>query len=325
MSERWNIIAKLVTKEELTTAEKELLETSSEEFNTDYNVATSTQNKIDLYFQLKQFDTNRAWNKVNQQLNSKKQVRFTPVLLRIAAVFLLLVATSVLIWQVSKKEEQMVYTTLAGDSSHPEITLHDGTIVTLNQGSELKAPKLFKGNTREVELSGEAFFQVAKNAEKPFIINTGKVSVKVLGTSFNVNAYKDEALVEVMVKTGKVLFFENNTNNKNGGVLLLPGEQGLYSTASNTLEKSSQPNTNAFSWLTHEIKFELTSLNEVFSTLEHHYHIKINLDKSIDLNQPYNATFNKQEIDYILEVLAMTFDLKVIKNSYNNYSLMKTN
>ena len=91
-----------------------------------------------------------------------------------------------------------------------EYTLPDGSVVALNSNSKLVFPKQFNGDTREVTIEGEAFFDVKPNPEKPFIINAGKAQIKVVGTSFNVSAYPETETLEVVVKTGKVQVISKN-------------------------------------------------------------------------------------------------------------------
>jgi transmembrane sensor len=129
-----------------------------------------------------------------------------------------------------------------------EYILPDGSVVALNSNSKLVFPKQFKGDTREVTIEGEAFFDVKPNAEKPFIINAGNAQVKVVGTSFNVCAYPETETVEVVVETGKVQVISKNNEltARLNEVFLVPGEKGTL------FNKSS-----AF-WKNRKIKIRIT-------------------------------------------------------------------
>ena len=325
MSEQWNIIAKYLACEELSEEEKVILEKikSDDEQRKYLQQSAEVFEKTDLFYNLKKFDPDHAWGKIDSHLSQdKKRIITLPRLLRIAAVVLIVIATGLLVWQAAtpklKTEE---FATSQNDITNPEIILPDGTNVKLNHGSKLTYPEQFTGTTREVSLSGEAFFNVTHNAEKPFIIKINGASVKVLGTSFNVFAYNNKPIVEVIVKTGRVELnddVKSGTSNANK-VVLLPGEKGTLDKQKGILSKESSFDTNNLAWMTHEIKFKYTSLNEVFSTMEHTFNIRIVADKNVDRNLQLNATFNHQDPDYIMNVVAMTLNLHLKKEGNNKY------
>jgi len=156
-----------------------------------------------------------------------------------------------------------------------EYALPDGSFVTLNSNSKLVYPKHFKGNTREVTIYGEAFFDVKPNPEKPFIINAGNARVKVVGTSFNVSAYPETETVEVVVKTGKVQVTNKNAEALSDAnqVFLIPGEKGTLFNKSSILEKSQNSNLNYLAWKTRDFIFNDMPLNEVFQCLAKIFHV----------------------------------------------------
>jgi len=233
-----------------------------------------------------------------------------------------LVATTVTIWFLNTNHHEFKeFTTNQYDFSNPEIDLPDGSKVKLNHGSVLTYPNKFTGKFREVSLTGEAFFNVTRNPEKPFIIKTNGASIKVLGTSFNVYAYAESSTVEVIVKTGKVELHELGLSEKSEGgkILLLPGEQGTFNKQNRTIAKETTFNHNNLSWYTHEIEFKYTRLADVFQTLKRAYNLQITVDKKVDLNQELNATFSQQQPDYIMEVIALTQNLNLKKAGSNQY------
>jgi ferric-dicitrate binding protein FerR (iron transport regulator) len=194
-----------------------------------------------------------------------------------------------------------------------EYILPDGSVVALNSNSKLVFPKHFKGNTREVTIEGEAFFDVTPNPEKPFIINAGNAQVKVVGTSFNVSAYPETEAVEVVVKTGKVQVISRNQENISNlsAVLLIPGEKGTFDKRSSIVEKSENTNPNYLSWKTHDFIFEDVPLSEVFECLEKTYHVNIQVNNPELNDLKLNAQFNKKSIDFILNVVELTFNLEL--------------
>lgn len=318
MSEDWNKIGKHVLEEEkLASSEEEMP-------NINIKEAKETVRKIDTYFKLKKIDTDSAWNNLSLQLNDKKAIPLRIQLMRIAAVLLLLIAVGFITWNISDINNQISVKTAHKNIAYKEVILPDGTIVTLSRNSKLKYPKEFGKENRIVKLKGEAFFNVTPNAQKPFIIKTAKATVRVLGTSFNVCAYNKDEFVEVFVKTGKVEFSGSEIkNNSSQKIILLPGEKGTLCKSTNSLSKTETENNNSLAWMTHEIEFSYTHLDDVVSTLEHTYGVNIELNPTVDKSLPINATFNKQNLDYIIEIIAQTHNLKVEKENAEKYILTK--
>jgi transmembrane sensor len=327
--EYWDIIAKYLTHEELSAEEKEEFDQllADEEFNEILSQSSEVVKKSDLFFNLKKYNTDKAWEKVNGQLTPKrKNILQIPWVYRVAAIFLLLFTTSVVVWRLGiNKQEFCEVTTTQYDLSNPVVELPDGTKVKLNHGSKLTYPEEFSGETREVSLTGEAFFNVTPNPGRPFIIKTNDASIKVLGTSFNVYAYNESSTVEVIVKTGKVELFKPDLSEKAavGKVLLLPGEKGTFDKLNKTVAKEATYSPNNLSWFTHEIEFKYTRLSDVFQTLKRAYNLQITIEEGVDLGQELNATFSQQQPDYIMEVIAMTQNLKLKKQANNQYIIQK--
>lgn len=321
--ENWDIIAKHLTDETLSKEELAYIDEaqSNEELKKLIEESASALKDVNWFYELNKFNTDNAWNKINNQVGKSNKIFFMPKrLLQIAAVLIFLIATSVIIWQKMGSNNYIKFDTAQTDISQPQITLPDGTNVILNHGSEITYPKKFKGHNRMVSLQGEAFFDVTPNKEMPFIIRTEKAVVKVLGTSFNVYAYENKNTVEVTVKTGRVELI-NDISKTEGSekIMLLPGDKGTFNKTTGLLDKLSAKNLNSFSWITHEIVFELATLKEVISTLENIYSISFDMEKQVDLEQIITASFNKQNPDYILDVVALTLSLEIINTGENAY------
>jgi len=329
-TEYWDIIAKELANEELNVEEQAILESlkSDNEMKKIIDESAEVFEKSESYYNLKKFDADVAWAKVDQQLNSGRKKINLNTLLRVAAILLMIITTGIAIWNLgSKKHALHEFATSQYDLSIPEIVLPDGTKVILNHSSTILFPDEFTGKTREVTLSGEAFFEVTSNPEMPFIIKTGSASVKVLGTSFNVYAYNDVATVEVIVKTGKVELHENilSDNSKSSNVLLLAGEMGVFNKHSCEIRKEGTFNSNNLSWMTHEIVFNYSQLNDVVNTLRRAYNLQIEVDPSVDPDLKLSATFTQQKPEYIMEVIAMTLNLTLEKTSSNCFLIKNSN
>lgn len=180
------------------------------------------------------------------------------------------------------------------------ITLPDGTTICLNAGSRLKYPDKFKENTREVTLTGEAFFKVAHDSSKPFIIHSGKIKTTVLGTSFNVKAYTEDKSVKITVVSGKVGVVP--TTSRHPAVLLTSNMQMVYNKTSQTLltEKIDDA-SSVISWQQGKLQYHNTPLFDVLADVQRKYNVEIRADKNL-LNCTLYADFNNMPLEKVLKL-----------------------
>lgn len=209
-----------------------------------------------------------------------------------AAIAVLLVAG----WWIFMREtgsKTLEFST--ADNQSRSITLPDQSKIVLNENSTLAYT--FDGQTRQVELSGEAFFDVEKDPKHPFVIHSGEVETKVLGTSFNIRAYPDEAKVKVSVKTGRVEVRKVQKSQPEAAptLVLLPGNTGVYSSENAALEKAPDIATeDVDAWQQGTVVFAGgTTLAEVIPAVEKLYDIKIQADASILSSTIYGARFSR--------------------------------
>ncbi len=282
--------------------------------------------KADTFYKAKRFDSETAWNNVFSKINptrqtviQRKKARKEAILrfYKYAAVIVIAILLGSVGYYIGFKNQiTVVYGELVSANNQVvnEYILPDGSLVALNSNSKLTFPKHFKKDVREVTILGEAFFDVKPNPEKPFIINAGNAQVKVLGTSFNVNAYPESETVEVVVKTGKVQVISINqefqTKIRNE-ILLVPGEKGTLFTKSNLLEKTENTNPNYLAWKTHDLIFNEVPLSEVIQCLENVYHVNIKISEPELNNMLLKAHFDKKPIDFVLDVVRLTFNLEL--------------
>ncbi|UPZ17791.1 FecR family protein [Flavobacterium humidisoli] len=214
----------------------------------------------------------------------------------IAASLVFLIGLSVFFYQTSNAVESKQFAVKLGE--HAKIKLSDGTQIWLNAGSVLKYPKEFKGDTREVYLSGEAFFEVAKDKKHPFIIHTNKMDTKVLGTSFNVQAYPDQTTQEVSVATGRVNVKSTVTEEN---VYVTPGQKVVFKSQDNKLQAFKDVPVNAISlWRKNIMVFEETPLSEVVATINRNYNVSIEV-KNKNLNAlKISAYFKELPADQVI-------------------------
>lgn len=322
----WELLAKYISNE---TNSHENLKVESWLNTSDKNCEELEKIKLmlketDVYFKNKKFNSNAAWNNVHSKIQSTHPERLQHKKIRKEAIskfykYAAILMVTLLLGSVTYIGFKNQLSPLSSQSVSAEnqvvnhYVLPDGTVVTLNRNSTLHFPKHFNKSVREVTIAGEAFFDVKPNANKPFIINAGDVQVKVLGTSFNVCAYPETETVEVVVETGKVQLTRKTADaeNKNREVFLLPGEKGTLFRKSQTFNKSVNTNPNIISWKTHDLVFNEVPLSEVIQCLKKVYNINIQV-KEPELNDlVLTAHFDKKPVDFILNVVRLTFNLEL--------------
>ncbi|GAA3767738.1 FecR family protein [Flavobacterium ginsengiterrae] len=218
----------------------------------------------------------------------------------VAASVIFLIGLSVFFYRsVQSFTETKEYATRLGQRA--KVTLSDGTQIWLNAGSNLKYPNEFKGDIREVYLTGEAFFDVAKDKKHPFIIHTNKMDTKVLGTSFNVQAYPDQTTQEVSVLTGRVNVKSTVTEEN---VYVTLGQKVVFKSKSNKLQAFKDIPVNTISlWRKNIMVFEETPLPEVIATINRNYNVAIEI-KNKNLNTlKINGYFKELSADQVVALV----------------------
>ena len=200
------------------------------------------------------------------------------------------------------------------------VTLADGTKVWLNGNSQLSYPASFTGEQRSVQLTGEAFFEVTKNPNQPFIITTNKTKITVLGTSFNVRAITAENATEVVVKTGSVRF-ENSDGNQQ--VELTANEKGIYDATNNTIEEAVERDMNDVAWQSGKLVFKNIPLKEVIEDLNRQFEVTIKV-LNTDLNTCEYTSLEKTSdgIAAILQSIAKEFEMTVKSTGNTTFELI---
>ena len=179
-------------------------------------------------------------------------------------------------------------------------------MIWLNKQTTVRFPATFDGKERRVFLLGEAFFKVARDEKRPFIVEAQGTMTRVLGTSFNIKTDKDKASIAVF--TGKVSFSEKE--DAANSALLIKGEQARFDHTNHLLTKYRIGDSNLLAWKTGILVFNNTTLPEVAKVLSGYYHKQI----AIDIPDPelfsLSASFEKQSLKEVLEVISMTLDLR---------------
>ena len=254
-----------------------------------------------------------------QSFNNRKQffIRFR----KVAAIFILgfLIPTMYFILLNPQKENKKVIYLKESLSNEKirKMTLPDGTAVWLMSGSTITYPSDFSGNkTRNVEITGEAFFNVAKDSLHPFILNLGEVGLKVVGTSFNVMNYEDEDRVNVVLKTGKVDMFKGKYNPYDNFVHLAPGQLITYKKGGPEFQVRNVDVVKYTSWINGTLLFHNDRFEEVLKKLGKWYNISIEVKNQGISDFLFTATIKNENLDQIVDLLKYSTPFK--------YSIYKT-
>ncbi len=192
-----------------------------------------------------------------------------------------------------------------------QLELSDGTVVHLNSGSSLRYPVNFlEGKNREVFLNGEAYFKVTEDEAHPFIINTQQVNVRVLGTEFNVSSYNDDEHVNTVLVSGSVELYEGSEANIDNALQLTPTQKGTWNKAEKTFGVE-QVDTNLYTaWVDGRLVFRDTPFKTIRKKLERHYNVTINNNNKLLDENTFNAVFDIETIEEVLEVFDRNFGIK---------------
>ncbi|GET25601.1 FecR family protein [Prolixibacter sp. NT017] len=186
-----------------------------------------------------------------------------------------------------------------------QFSLPDGTIGWLNGGSVIKYPVRF-GAKRNVTLSGEAYFDVARNPNSPFVIDANKIKVKVLGTAFDVISYKNDSIAEVIVARGKVEVTAKDHKLKE---ILLPSDRLALNTVSNTYIKSTVNVLDYISWKSGKLIFMNDRFDEVIRKLSRFYNVDFEVNDNVNKNQLFRAVLENENLDEILRYMKLTMGI----------------
>jgi transmembrane sensor len=255
-------------------------------------------------------DLDQEWDKFHNRIKMKTiqpEAKPSTHWLKMAAAILVLVVSGMVINYFLYKNDIQYNTT----ASIVSIQLPDSSTVVLNSRSSLLHKPSFGEESRIVELDGEAYFNVRADSKKPFIIETTKGNIEVVGTSFSVSSYDSLASVEVSVETGIVTFHVPDAGQT---VKLTPGQKAVYDKTKNELSTTTYGNPNEFSWGTKRIVFQEATLEEVVATINKTYHVNMTLDQPVSSACVVTVSFENQDLDAVLRVLETTLNITITRN-----------
>lgn len=264
------------------------------------------------------------WNRIQESahINEEREQPFWRAWYIRAAVVLVVLSAG---WFFVDREEEPQQSVIVADAgpdfvkqinnsgSAKTIILSDGTSIILQPQSVLEYPETFEAGKREVFLTGQAFFEVVRDAERPFLVQAGDIVTRVLGTSFTVRNVEDEKNVVVKVETGKVSVFmaseigKPTPQNKNiQGVVLTPNQQVVYERGEMKMTKSLVENPTVLIPLAkHEFEFVDAPIKDVFAAIEEAYGVEIVFDEEALSSCYLNASLTDVPLYEKLKLICM--------------------
>jgi ferric-dicitrate binding protein FerR (iron transport regulator) len=244
-----------------------------------------------------------SWVKVEHGIKIH-QLQWIKTALKYAAIIVLAFIAGNLLRPSLPSDKEIRYSEITvpfGQMS--QIKLSDGTKIWLNSGTTLRYPEQFAEKSRSVSIVGEAYFEVAKMAHKPFNVNTTELNIEVLGTSFNLSAYKDDAATLVTLVEGKVAVHDNTGKTI---AQLIPGQMAVKNKQSNTLDISNVETSFYAAWIAGKIYFDDEPLDQIAVKLERWFNVEITFaDEKLKSHKFTGTILKNKPVDQIMQALEL--------------------
>lgn len=234
----------------------------------------------------------------------------------IAAVILLFIIGGYGVWEIKpylQPETYFAFEAPYGEKSKMELS--DGTVVWLNAGSTLKYSNRFNAANREVELDGEAYFEVTKHNGATFIVKTGSYDVQVKGTKFNVTAYSDDSFVTTTLLEGAV-----DLLYKGQAIGMSPGESVRLDRVSNKFTRNKVNAVQAKAWSENRIEYDAITLKELVTKLSRQYNVNITLESGKNESKEFRVSIrNGETIGEVLNAISEIIPIKIERKENDIY------
>ncbi|MBN2273519.1 MAG: DUF4974 domain-containing protein [Bacteroidales bacterium] len=238
-----------------------------------------------------------------RKLNTAFRTRYR-IALAVAASLLFIVALATLQFMNTNHVFQKTITEgIAPLGQKSQLVLADGTRVFLNSGTVLRYDNLFGKRNRNIELIGEAFFEVTQNKKIPFIINTTDIEIKVLGTKFNVTAYPADPVIETYVTEGRITVKNINTEES---LVVVAHQKASFSKEKRLLTVSDVTSDNLISWKENILYFDNENFRNIIKKLERWYDVTINLEGKDSIDDRFTLTIKDESLREVLDLIRLT-------------------
>jgi ferric-dicitrate binding protein FerR (iron transport regulator) len=231
---------------------------------------------------------------------------------RIAAFLLIpLIALGFLFWMTQGNGSRQMVENIVPRGQKSQIILPDGTRIWINSDTKVKYPGNFEKKQRDIYLEGEAFFDVAKETGRPFVVHTSGINVKVLGTKFNVKAYPNENQIETSLFEGKINLTADDSKSSDRILKEVnPGEAFVYSKESHKLASKSFQKEEIDGWKNNRLIFKDDTFNNLVRKVERWYDVKILYDEKLfDDRRLTVELYEGERLERLLEIVGMTLSV----------------
>lgn len=252
-------------------------------------------------------ETALALTRLQRRIKREKVTYQLRSFMKYVAMLIFAVGISLFTWQRLSPEK---YTTIVVENNEDvkKIQLTDGSTVWLNSASELRIPKSFAANKRNVLLKGKAFFDVKKDSKSPFLVSSSFMKVKVTGTSFDLFVDEKNKQAEAILVSGKIILQDKKGKDVYG---MSPGERVTYDSKSNNYNIKTVDTNTLTSWHLDQITFENATLREIVNKLSLIYDVNINLESKSLAERRYRYVINRDEsLSEVLEILSYVAPIK---------------
>jgi transmembrane sensor len=256
-----------------------------------------------------------AWSEIQSAIEKTRRPGIRRMFINRYAVAACFLGVMAILFFVVSKKNNTVHTTgqplteVRADSLQ-NIHLPDGSVISMTKNSSIRYQPGFNVSGRDIQLEGESYFTIAHNAAKPFIISIGALSIKVIGTAFNVRPVPKERFIEVQVQSGIVQMI-----SPAGTIMVNKKQTGMYNTETHALRVEEGIDANSMSYATKSFLFRDQPLSEVCQYLEKSFGTRVHIDEIIFKDCRITAEFDNSSLSYILDVIAATVNFSyTIKN-----------
>lgn len=282
---------------------------------------------------MKDYNARKALVKVNKALVPRKSISWKYYLQKTAAILFipLLIGSISYIFYMSNRKigSEIVWQTVEtvpGQKSF--IELPDGTQVWLNSETKLTYSLPFCENSREIRLTGEAFFEVVKMDDCPFHVDLGEIGVKVLGTEFNISNYATDNSARIYLNSGNVQIYSTGKENESVLANMNPGEIAFYQKDSKEISLDRRNSEISMAWMEGKLVFRDEAMTDVVGRLNRWFNVDIEIIDPVISEYSYTATFQHESLEQVLELLKISapIDYKIQsreKNKNNMYTKNK--
>lgn len=264
----------------------------------------------DVLAMMKQTDARASLAIVKKRITKNKRHSFFYWCQKVAAILFipLLLSTT---YYLCKDEPIEYIEYKANPGMITSVDLSDGSKVWLNSGSTLRLPSRFTGKNREVNLSGEAYFQIARDEKRRFIVSSGdNLKVEVLGTKFNIEAYEEDNYIETTLEEGSIRLQYKSPDKMFKSIVMSPNQKVIYSKQTGDTKNLETYVSSDIAWKDRKIILRNTSLEEVLKQLSHRFNVEFKIERDAIRKNSFTGIFDTQQLVQILEHLRISSDIR---------------